>query len=781
MLRVRSVVVRGVAGLAAIGAVIALSVGASATASTPAFAPVFDRIAGTDRIATSLAVAQAGFPTTAPIVFVASANNYPDALAAGPVAAHLGGPLLLTAPTALRADLAAELTHLAPSTVVIVGETGAVSTAVEGQVAKAVPAATVTRLGGADRWATADKVIRYGFTSAASVYIATGDAFPDALSASAAAGAHDEPLLLVDGSAHALSADTQTLLTDLGTTKATVAGGTGVVSTAVETALEGVLPAGGVTRVAGSDRFATSDAIAVDAFATATHVYIASGMGFPDALSGSALAGHNKAPLLTVPGTCIPPQTLADLSKLGVTSITEIGGAGVVTPAVATLAPCSSAKAQPSVSPTALVGPAGWNPQGFSALDAVDCVSANWCEAAGQYNFDGPGVTGPGLGMVANMNNGRWTAWRAPLPADASPSPQVGFAAISCPSTTSCVAIGNYVNKTGHRVGLIETLAANHWTPSTVAFPVTGATTNPWLSLDSVSCGAAGSCVVVGQFFSTTPYVQVGLLLQLSGGAWTEQVVGDPATQQTARLQSVSCTSADWCVAVGEVPGARAALIDTFAAGQWTMQHIAVGGLVDLNSVACPAQGSCTAVGGGGNQGVPTEVETLADGVWTASSVAPPAGADQPQFEFDKVACAMGNICASYAQYDTSINVSRVMLAVIGNGHGFAVPAPLPADARGGGATADPFFRDISCPSAGTCTAVGEYIGPFGSTGLIETLANGRWTASPFRYPAGEVWVTDVRALGVSCTAPSVCQVVGSQDFIKDQQAQYSPLAEQLR
>ena len=115
-------------------------------------------------------------------MFVASANNCPDALAAGPVATHLGGPLLLTAPTALRADLAAELTHLAPSTVVIVGETGAVSTAVEGKIAKAVPAAAVTRLVGADRWATADKVIRYGFSSAASVYIATGDAFPATVS-----------------------------------------------------------------------------------------------------------------------------------------------------------------------------------------------------------------------------------------------------------------------------------------------------------------------------------------------------------------------------------------------------------------------------------------------------------------------------------------------------------------------------------------------------------------------------------------------------------------------
>jgi putative cell wall-binding protein len=776
---VRSVIVRGVAGLAAVGAAIALAVGAPATASTPAFAPAFDRIAGSDRVATSLAVAKAGFPTTAPIVFVASALNYPDALAAGPVAAHLGGPLLLTMPTALTANLSAELTHLAPTTVVIVGETRAVSKAVESQVARAVPAATVTRLGGADRWATAGKVIRYGFTASPSVYVATGDSFPDALSAAAAAGAHGEPLVLVDGSAQGLSAGTRTLLANLGVTRATIVGGTSVVTPAVQKALQGVLPVGGVTRVSGADRFATSAAIAVDAFPTATHAYIASGLDFPDALSGSALAGRAKAPLLTVPGTCIPATTLADLAKMGVTSVTEIGGAVVVSPAVATLAPCSGAKAQPSESPTRIVAPAGWHADSFSSLDAVDCVSATWCEAVGRYN--GFGATTPGLGMFANLHDGRWVTSTVPLPADANASPRVAkFSDISCPSTVSCVAIGGYTNKSGQQVGLIETLAGGRWTPRTVAFPVPG-TTNPWLTLDSVSCGAAGSCVVVGGFEGITTGVEVGLLLTLSGGAWTEQVIGTPPLSQPARLRSVSCTSAVWCVAVGEVPYQGIALIDTFAAGQWTMQSIPTTGLLTLSSVSCSAQASCTAVGATLGQTSPTVVETLAGGVWTASTVGPPPGAKSGQDQTQKIACATGNICASYAAYSTSLNVQHEMLTVIGNGHSSAVPAPLPPDARGGGANGIPIFSDVSCPSAGSCTVVGEYFGNMGAIGLIETLANGRWTASRFTYPSGESWVTDGHVYGVSCNVPSVCQVVGTQDFIANDTAQYSGLAEQLR
>lgn len=779
MLSVRSVMVRGVSGLAAIGAVIALSVGAPATASAPSFAPAFDRLAGIDRLATALAVAKAGFPTTAPIVFVASALDYPDALAAGPVAAHLGGPLLLTAPATLRADLAAELTQLAPSKVVIVGGTGAVSKAVEDQVATAVPGATVSRLGGVDRWATADKVIRYGFATSASVYVATGDSFADALSASAAAGAHDEPLLLVDGTSQVLGTGTRTLLADLGTTKATIVGGTAVVSSALQHALQALLPTDGVTRVAGTDRFATSDAIAVDAFPTATHAYIASGMNFPDALGGSALAGHAKAPLVTVPGTCIPPKTIADLAAMGVTSITEIGGSDVVSPTIATLAPCSGAKAQPSMSPTAIVGPADWQPAAFSSLDAVDCVTATWCEAVGRYN--GFGTTTPGLGMFANLYNGRWVTTKVPLPADANASPQVArFSAISCPSAVSCVAIGGYTNKSGQQVGLIETLGGGHWTASSVAFPVAGGT-SPYLSLDGVSCGGAGSCVVVGGFQSSSVGYGVGLLLTLSGGVWTEQVVAAPAGTYGARLRSVSCTSPTWCVAVGEVPYSGAAIIDTFASGQWTVQSIPVSGLQDLSSVSCPAQGSCTAVGGTVGELSPTAVEALVNGVWTASTVTPPAGANESQDLNQKVACAAGNICASYAAYATSLNVQRTMLTIIGNGHSSAVTAPLPPDARDGGATASPVFSDVSCPAAGTCTMVGEYIAGLGSAGLIETFANGRWTVSSFPYPAGEGWVTDVHAGGVSCVAPSVCEVVATHDFSANYLAQYAGLVEQLR
>ena len=60
-----------------------------------------ERIAGADRIGTSVAVSQLTFPIggTASAVVLARSDDFPDALTGGPLAAHLHAPVLLTTPT----------------------------------------------------------------------------------------------------------------------------------------------------------------------------------------------------------------------------------------------------------------------------------------------------------------------------------------------------------------------------------------------------------------------------------------------------------------------------------------------------------------------------------------------------------------------------------------------------------------------------------------------------------------------------------------------------------
>ena len=157
-----------------------------------AYAPTVVREGAADRYATAAAIALAAFPAGAATVYLATGQNFPDALSGGALAAALGAPVLLTAPDALPAATAAALASLKPAHAVILGGTGAVSDAVAAALAGLVP--DVHRIAGSDRYATSAAIAAL-YPSAATVYVATGLNFPDALAGAPLGG----PLLLVPG------------------------------------------------------------------------------------------------------------------------------------------------------------------------------------------------------------------------------------------------------------------------------------------------------------------------------------------------------------------------------------------------------------------------------------------------------------------------------------------------------------------------------------------------------------------------------------------------------
>lgn len=154
-----------------------------------------DRLAGSNRYATSARAASLW--SNADKVYVASGEMFPDALSGGAAAARDGAPLLLTKATRLPAEIAEALKRLKPSKIVIVGGTGAISDGVRAAIARAVPAAEIVRSAGKDRYATSAALIS---GSTATLMIASGAAFPDALAGVPASAA--------TGSAFALSRST---------------------------------------------------------------------------------------------------------------------------------------------------------------------------------------------------------------------------------------------------------------------------------------------------------------------------------------------------------------------------------------------------------------------------------------------------------------------------------------------------------------------------------------------------------------------------------------------
>lgn len=315
----------------------------AALANTPPAAPAAtapaDRIGGADRYATAVAVAQRAFPDGAPIVFIASGLDYPDALSAAPLAATLGGPLLLTPRSTLPAAVAAELQRLEPERVVIVGGPTVVGEAVEQQV-QAMPLLT-ERVFGADRYATSRALIERFAPPSSTVWVATGRNYPDALAAAAAAGASDSPVLLVNGRTTALDDATRALLDARAVTTAIIAGGTGAVSTGLQLDLEqrGLT----VTRLAGVDRYATAVAIAAQLPDDAERAFVATGAGYADALSGAVLAATTSAPLYLSGPACLPRTVReAIVDVRAVEQVTLLGGVGVLGPRVAALEACTT-------------------------------------------------------------------------------------------------------------------------------------------------------------------------------------------------------------------------------------------------------------------------------------------------------------------------------------------------------------------------------------------------------------------------------------------------------
>jgi putative cell wall-binding protein len=184
------------------------------------------RYAGADRFATAVAVAAAlGNPST---VFLASATNFPDALAAGPAAHLAGGAVLLTDGNAM-VSWTADYLGAHPGPVYAIG----------GPAAAADPHATPVI--GADRYATATAVADKFFTDPTTVGIATGLNYPDALAGGAMLAKEGAPLLLATATVLPTSTSAYLISQKTSVTGIQLFGGSSVLSDVTATAAAAAL------------------------------------------------------------------------------------------------------------------------------------------------------------------------------------------------------------------------------------------------------------------------------------------------------------------------------------------------------------------------------------------------------------------------------------------------------------------------------------------------------------------------------------------------------------
>ena len=180
------------------------------------------RVYGSGRYETAAEVSKHAFPGGASIAYLATGENFPDALTGGAAAGIQGAPMLLTPSTTLSAATKAELVRLDPDRIMVLGGTASVSAAV---LTEANQIATAERVSGANRYDTALAISQRVFGPARpGIMMATAWNWPDALAAGATVGHTRGPILLSTGKG--LPSGTNTELTRLGPNTAYILGGT---------------------------------------------------------------------------------------------------------------------------------------------------------------------------------------------------------------------------------------------------------------------------------------------------------------------------------------------------------------------------------------------------------------------------------------------------------------------------------------------------------------------------------------------------------------------------
>lgn len=331
------------------------------------------RVAGSNRILTSVELSRSAFDRSQTVV-IAPGEVYPEALVAAPLGATLGAPVLLTwnhqtrQRDLLDPAVAAEVNRLGASYAVIVGATDRLGSELEEQLARRtrLEPDRIRRIAGDDRYElsrrVAEEIVAYhGGTRSASSFpdgstlpfrqrrstdtaeispvLSLGEhevatrGWPDALASSSLAARQAVPVLLTRGDE--LPAETEEFLRRARIGEVRITGGTAAISQAVEDRVNRLGVA--TRRLAGSNRFETSLAIAEEALAdgaSEARVWVATGHNYPDALaSGQTVAWLGNVVVLADGSDARGAEAVTEWLRTRakqIETVTAIGGTGVI-------------------------------------------------------------------------------------------------------------------------------------------------------------------------------------------------------------------------------------------------------------------------------------------------------------------------------------------------------------------------------------------------------------------------------------------------------------------
>jgi len=300
-----------------------------------------------------------------------------------------------------------------------------------------------------------------------------------------------------------------------------------------------------------------------------------------------------------------------------------------------------------------------------------------------------------------------------------------------CKAANYCLVVGDYVNKAGLNLPYVLT-----WNGATLTAIVKAPlpSGDALATMGGVSCVAVKSCVVFGSAFSATSVNgAVQLAWTWNGSKWGRKTAGSPGGSVTEELTAARCFTLTSCLESGIVMNASGAPSEVFA--RWngtslTTQTVPTpaGAFTFPADMSCSSSMSCAIVGFGFNTSTASTSNPTAFGfaqVWNGSAWKTvkwtgPKGASLALLL--GVSCTSANNCVAVGAYGTNNNGAAASFTWNGT-HWAAVRVP----GVGKGLTTE--FSGVSCPSAGTCVAIGAYGPPTAINGkpLAGYLHGGSW------------------------------------------------------
>ena len=344
------------------------------------------------------------------------------------------------------------------------------------------------------------------------------------------------------------------------------------------------------------------------------------------------------------------------------------------------------------------------NPHGFDEADrfsSVSCWSSSGCDAAGLYS--------PETEIAALVERWNGSSWETQTTAKTAGALEDVFEAISCISATECEAAGHAELSGGKFVTLAEVWNGTIWSAQT-----TPANKGEDSVLDSIACVSAKECIATGYYLptlgKTTPLAEIwnGTAWKV------QTLATLPKEDETAWLASLSCPSAKHCVAVGGADNSiygEVSLVESWNGSKWTLQTTprpehSIG--EQLHGVSCSAASACTAVGEFNSvteEGKRALIERYNGTSWGLQQAASPFSGSAPKgsgWELNAASCPSSSSCIAVGTYTESSTAGKQALGEEWNGTRWAL---APAIQRPGVVSNEP--TSVSCTAELACTFVG--------------------------------------------------------------------------